>query len=110
MWLVNVEQHNVIIKCNIKRFIIFCTPDISSITPNRHCLPTAGSDYEAVSVDFTFVSGSANGATMSFAVPIIGDEMGEPDETFIIQITPSTPDVAISVTITILNDDSKRHC
>ena len=99
-------------KCNIRRFVYnsFATPDISSVTPNHHCLPIDGSDYEAVSLDFTFVRGFANGTTMSFAVPIIGDEMGEPDETFIIQITPSTPDVATSVTITILNDDSKRHC
>ena len=42
---------------------------------------------------------------MSFAVPIIGDEMGEPDETFTIQIIP---DMATSATITILNDDGKE--
>ena len=74
------------------------------------CFPTAGSDYEPLVADFTFVSGSANGATMNVIVPLAGDDMGEPDETFIIQITPSTPDMATSVTITIINDDSKKHC
>ena len=83
------------------------TQHSSSYHQHNH-FPTAGSDYEAVTVDFTFVTGSSNGDTMSFAVPIIGDEMGEPAETFIIQITPSTPDVVTSATITILNDDSKE--
>ena len=79
---------------------------VSNIPPDNY-FSTAGSDYEAVTTDFTFVTGSSNGATMSVTVPIIGDEIGEPNETFIISITPSTPDMAASTTITIVNDDSK---
>ena len=73
-------------------------------------LNTAGYDYGAVTpTEVTFNVGDNNGATRMVTVPIIGDEVGEPDETFLVSLIPQRPegDVGTSVTITIIDDESE---
>ena len=55
----------------------------------------------------TFNVGDNNGATRIVTVPIIGDEVGEPDETFLVSVMPQQRerDVGTSVTITIIDDE-----
>ena len=57
----------------------------------------------------TFNVGDNNGATRTLMIPIIGDEVGEPDETFLVSLIPQQPerDVGISVTTTIIDDESE---
>ena len=71
-------------------------------------LNTVGSDCGEVSpTEVTFNIGDNNGATRIVTVPIIGDEVGEPDETFLVSLIPQRPerDVGTSVTITIIDDE-----
>ena len=73
-------------------------------------LNTAGSDFGEVSpTEVTFNVGDNNGATRTLMIPIIGDEVGEPDETFLVSLIPQRPDgdVGTSVTITIIDDESE---
>ena len=73
-------------------------------------LNTVGSDFGAVTpTEVTFNVGENNGATRMVTVPIIGDEVGEPDETFLVSVIPQRPegDVGTSVTITITDDESE---
>ena len=55
----------------------------------------------------TFNVGDNNGATRIVTVPIIGDKVGEPDETFLVSVIPQRPeeDVGSIVTITIIDDE-----
>ena len=61
-----------------------------------------------------FNVGDENGATRNVTVPIIGDEVVEPDETFSVSLIPQHPerDLGTSVTITVIDDDSatNRQC
>ena len=68
---------------------------------------TVGSDFGEVSpTEVTFNVGDNNGATRMVPVPIIGDEDGEPDETFLVSVMPQRPvDVGTSDTITITDDE-----
>ena len=71
-------------------------------------LHTVGSDFGEVSpTEVTFNVGDNNGATRIVTVPIIGDEVGGPDETFVVSLIPQQPegDVGTTVTITIIDDE-----
>ena len=83
-----------------------CKPNLTSVIVSP--ISPAGSDYQTVSADLTFVRGTANGVGMKVQVPIIGDEDGEMEEYFIVSLTPATPDTPTSVNIIIVNDDSKN--
>jgi hypothetical protein len=75
----------------------------------------APSDFAAATQDFPeglFPSGSLSFApgqtSQSFTVPVLGEALVEPDETFAIQITSASSDVQVSAavaTATITNDD-----
>ena len=70
---------------------------------------TAGSDFGAVTpTQVRFNMGDESGATRNVTVPIIGDEVVEPDETFSVSLIPQRPerDRGTSATITIIDDDS----
>lgn len=75
-------------------------------------LSPAGSDYESVSSDLTFSSGTMDGANITVAIPITRDDVGEPDEAFMISLIPVTPDMADAdvIIVTLVNDDSKDYC
>ena len=88
-------------KCNSEFALDLTNKIVSPISP-------AGSDYQTVSADLTFVRGTANGAEMTVQVPIIGDEDGEMEEYFIVSLIPITPDTPTSANINIVNDDSEN--
>ena len=70
---------------------------------------TAGSDFGPVTLtEVRFNMGDESGATRNVTVPIIGDEVVEPDETFLVSVIPQLPerDRGTSATITIIDDDS----
>ena len=70
----------------------------------------AGSDFGDVTpTKVRFNIGDESGETRNVTVPIIGDEEGEPDETFSVSVIPQRPerDVGTSATITIIDDDSE---
>jgi hypothetical protein len=48
---------------------------------------TAGSDYQAASGTLTFAPGETS---MTITVPVIGDRLGEPNETFIVNLSNAT--------------------
>ena len=66
---------------------------------------TAGSDYTATSGTLTF---APSVTTMTINVPVIGDTIVEPDETFFINLSnPSNATIAVAQAQgTILNDDT----
>ncbi|RYX78251.1 tandem-95 repeat protein, partial [bacterium] len=70
----------------------------------------AGSDYVATSGRLTFPAGSAAGATLTFTVPIINDNIAEPTETFdgiITNVTGGLVTIGTSrATVTISDDDA----
>ena len=72
---------------------------------------TAGSDYGNLSpLQVTFGPGSVGGiATQSVVVEIIGDTVGERDETFFLHVIPamSEYDDGLTMMFTILDDDRK---
>ena len=51
----------------------------------------AGDDYEMMSTNLTFPSGSMDNATQCFDVMITNDTLVEGDETFIVTMTCSEP-------------------
>ncbi|WP_231582729.1 Calx-beta domain-containing protein [Pedobacter sp. BMA] len=69
----------------------------------------AGTDYVATSGTLTFPAGSAAGATLTFTVPIIDDNIAEPTETFdgiITNVSGGLVTIANGrATITIADDD-----
>ncbi|SDD06044.1 Calx-beta domain-containing protein [Pedobacter soli] len=71
---------------------------------------TAGSDYTATSGTLNFPAGSAAGATLTFTVPIINDNVVEPGETFnatISNVTGGLVTIATSsATLTITDNDT----
>ena len=71
---------------------------------------TAGSDFGDVTpTEVRFNIGDESGATRNVTVPIIGDEEGEPDETFLVSLIPQILETSVgtSATITIIDDDSE---
>ena len=69
---------------------------------------TAGTDFENLpDTEFTFPINSIQGDTQVVMVQIIGDEVGEPDETFNIVLEPTNPDGddGLTATITIVDDE-----
>ena len=84
----------------------------------RHCvvlhvlsfLPPAPSDYTSVTMELTFNAGNTNQTVM---IPIVGDNVVENTESFIVSLT--TGDSAVNLnpqttTVTIQDDDSKHWC
>ena len=57
----------------------------------------------------TFVPGDSQGVTKSVTVQIIGDTVGEPDETFEVSVIPLRPDIdrETIATITIIDNERK---
>lgn len=55
----------------------------------------------------TFSVGSRNGVSRIVTLPIFGDDMGEPDETFTVSLIPQRPegDVGAEVSITIIDNE-----
>ena len=72
---------------------------------------TAGSDYANLApFQVTFGPGSVgNVTTQSVVIEIIGDTIGEMDETFLLCVMPAMPeyDDGFKIMLTILNDDRK---
>ncbi|MEY2518221.1 MAG: large repetitive protein, partial [bacterium] len=70
---------------------------------------TAGSDYTAASGVVTFAAGAT---TATFSVTVIGDNVVEPNETFVVTLSSPTGGLSLgspsSATVTILNDDAAR--
>ena len=69
----------------------------------------AGSDYRSTTEMITFVPGDSQGATKYVTVQIIGDTVGEPDETFEVSVIPLRPDIdrETIATITIIDNERK---
>nr|WP_316829064.1 Calx-beta domain-containing protein [Pedobacter miscanthi] len=71
---------------------------------------TAGSDYTATSGTLNFPAGSAAGATLTFTVPIINDNVVEPNETFnatISNVSGTLVGIATNTaTVTITDNDT----
>ena len=67
---------------------------------------TAGSDYAAASGDVTIAAGQT---TNTFTVAVIGDRLGEPNETFVVNLSsPTNATIADGQGIgTILDDESR---
>ena len=68
---------------------------------------TAGSDYTAISGTLTFAPGQL---TQTIAVPVLGDTVVEPNETFVVNLTaPANATLADGQGIgTILDNDGAR--
>ncbi|WP_316801641.1 Calx-beta domain-containing protein [Pedobacter frigidisoli] len=70
----------------------------------------AGSDYTTTTGSYTFPAGSAAGATYTFTVPILNDNVVEPSETFIASITNVSGSLVTvgtgSATMTITDTDA----
>ena len=69
---------------------------------------TAGTDYTTTSNTLTIPSGTADGAAVTFTVPVLGDTVYENDETFTVTIANAvgaTIDRA-TATVTLVNDDA----
>ena len=70
------------------------------------------SDYERVHSEQAFVSGSSDGATSCVDIAIINDLALEGDQTFILSMTTSDPQVMIGAgdtNVTITDNDSEYH-
>ncbi|WP_421939882.1 Calx-beta domain-containing protein [Pedobacter sp.] len=57
----------------------------------------AGSDYTATTGVVTFPAGSVNGATQTFTVPILNDNIAEPTETFTVNLTGVSAGAAVTI-------------
>ena len=70
----------------------------------------AGTDYVSTSGTLTFPAGSAAGASLTFTVPIVNDNIAEPTETFdgiISNVTGGLVTIGTGrATVTILDDDA----
>ncbi|MCZ4222600.1 Calx-beta domain-containing protein [Pedobacter rhodius] len=70
----------------------------------------AGSDYTATSGTLTFAAGSAAGTSKTFTVPIVNDNIAEPNETFSANLSNITGSVVVisnaSATTTIADNDA----
>jgi hypothetical protein len=70
----------------------------------------AGEDYISTSEVETFTSGSSDGATRCVKIPILDDDASEGEQTFILTLTASDPDVMLGnnvTTITIIDDEGR---
>ncbi len=84
-------------------------PPTVLITVNYHTTngtATAGSDYASVTGVLGFSAGPAN-IPKSIIVPVFGDRLIEPNETFSVELSPPTNAILLtnSATCTILDDD-----
>lgn len=67
---------------------------------------TAGSDYRAASGTLTFAPGET---TRTITVPVIGDRTGEPDETFVVNLSgPTNATIADGQGVGTIADDEPR--
>ena len=57
------------------------------------------------------MGGGANGATRTVTVQIFDNDVGEPDESFIVSLIPMSSDMdkGLSVAITIIDDERKYN-
>ena len=62
----------------------------------------AGDDYEMMSTNLTFPSGSMDNATQCFDVMITNDTLMEGDETFIVTMTLRTTELGVTSSITTI--------
>jgi hypothetical protein len=67
---------------------------------------TAGSDYQAASGTLTFAPGET---TRTITVPVIGDRLGEPNETFVVNLSsPTNATIADGQGVGTVVDDEPR--
>ncbi|WP_316829641.1 Calx-beta domain-containing protein [Pedobacter aquatilis] len=73
----------------------------------------AGSDYTATTSSVTFPAGSLSGATQTFNIPIINDNVAEPTETFTVNLTSVSAGAPVTIpaagatgTGTIIDNDA----
>jgi hypothetical protein len=67
---------------------------------------TAGSDYQAASGTLTFAPGET---TKTVTVPVIGDRLGEPNETFVVNLSsPTNATLADGQGVGTITDDEPR--
>jgi hypothetical protein len=67
---------------------------------------TAGSDYQAASGTLTFAPGET---TKTITVPVIGDRLGEPNETFVVNLSsPTNANIADAQGVGVIADDEPR--
>jgi chitinase len=67
---------------------------------------TAGSDYQAVSGTLTFAPGET---TKTITVPVIGDRLAEPNETFFVNLSgPTNATIADGQGVGTITDDEPR--
>ncbi|HTK77948.1 MAG TPA: Calx-beta domain-containing protein, partial [Gemmataceae bacterium] len=67
---------------------------------------TAGSDYQAASGTLTFAPGET---TKTITVPVIGDRLGEPNETFVVNLSGQTnANIADGQGVGTITDDEPR--
>jgi hypothetical protein len=67
---------------------------------------TAGSDYQARSGTLTIPAGQTSG---TITVPVIGDRLGEPDETFVVTLSGATnATIADGQAVATITDDEPR--
>jgi hypothetical protein len=70
----------------------------------------AGSDYTAVSMNFTFASGSPAGAQMCLTVAINDDNIIEVDETFTVILSLLSSGMEMGrTTVTIKHDEGQLY-
>jgi hypothetical protein len=70
----------------------------------------AGEDYVSSSEVETFTSGSPNGSTRCVGISILDDDVLEGEQTFVLTLTTSDPDVMIRnnvTTITIIDNEGR---
>lgn len=91
----------------IQRIVFHCL----LISPNLSPLISAGSDFIAVNETVVFPMGSESGSTHCFDVAIVDDVISETDQSFLLQLNTSTPDVFFvaevggQATVTIIDDE-----
>ena len=72
-------------------------------------IATAGVDFlDLPPTTISFAPGSVGGSSdINIFIQIIGDEIGEPDETFDLVLTPLNPegDTGLTVSLTIIDDE-----
>ena len=72
-----------------------------------------GSDYQALPLtEVMFPAGiGAGGEPRTVTVQIFDDDVGEPDESFIVSLIPMSPDMdkGLSVPITIIDNERKYN-
>jgi hypothetical protein len=71
-----------------------------------NCTATAGSDYQAASGALTIPAGQTTG---TITVPVIGDRLGEPNETFVVNLSgPTNATIGDGQAVGTILDDEPR--